>query len=371
MELENYLKLEFLNNTVDNILIFFGILILGFIFRRIISRILCAVIFRVFEKSKQIVSRAELYALLRKPLELVLFLGVLFMASSVLTIPKQFDLAPSNEFGIQMIVSRLFLTIFIYSIFWILLKLVDFFGIILKHKASLTETKMDDQLIPFAMDLIKIFLAIILILTVLSSVFNIDVTAMAAGLGIGGIAIAMASKESIENLLGSFTIFFDKPFTVGDAINVGGVVGVVEKVGFRSTRVRTYDKSIVTVPNKNMVNAELDNLGVRPVRRVNFVIGLSYSTTVEQLKSITREIQVMLDEHVSTNQDGRVRFQEFGSSSLDIMVVYFVNSPSWDDLIDVRQDVNFRIIEIVNKHGAEFAFPSTSVYFESGLKVSN
>jgi len=211
-------------------------------------------------------------------------------------------------------------------------------------------------------------LAIILILTVLSSVFNVNVTAMAAGLGIGGLAIAMASKESIENLLGSFTIFFDKPFTVGDAINVGGVIGVVEKVGFRSTRVRTYDKSIVTVPNKNMVNAELDNLGVRPVRRVNFVIGLSYRTTIEQLKNITREIQAMLDEHASTNQDGRVRFQEFGSSSLDIMIVYFVNSPSWDDLIDVREDVNYRIIEIVNKYKAEFAFPSTSIYFENGLK---
>ena len=95
----------------------------------------------------------------------------------------------------------------------------------------------------------------------MSKIFNIDVTALAAGVGIGGIAIAMASKESLENLLGSFTIFFDKPFLVGDLVTTGNITGTVEKVGFRSTRIRTFDKSIVTVPNKNMISAELDNLG--------------------------------------------------------------------------------------------------------------
>ena len=175
---------------------------------------------------------------------------------------------------------------------------------------------------------------------------------------------SMASKESLENLLGSFTIFFDRPFTVGDTVTVGSVTGKVEKVGFRSTRIRTYDKSIVTVPNKKMIDAELDNLGMRPVRRVKFNLGLTYDTSVEQIKAIVNDIQEMIINHTKTDQEGKVRFQEFGSSSLDILVLYYVNSPKWDDLIDVREDINYKIMEIVKKHNSDFAFPSTTVYLD-------
>ena len=187
---------------------------------------------------------------------------------------------------------------------------------------------------------------------------------MVTGLGIGGVAFALASKESLENLLGSFTIFFDKPFTVGDIVTLGGVTGIVEKVGFRSTRIRTFDKSIVTVPNKNIISSELDNLGARPVRRVKFNIGLTYDTSVENIKNIVNDIQVLIDEHPMTNEDGRVRFLNFGASSLDIMVLYYVNSPDWEVLIDAQQKINFDIINIVNNYKCEFAFPSTSVYIE-------
>ena len=155
-----------------------------------------------------------------------------------------------------------------------------------------------------------------------------------------------------------------RPFTVGDIVKVGAVTGVVEKVGFRSTRIRTFDKSIVTVPNKNIISTELDNLGARPVRRVKFNIGLTYDTSVENIKNIVNDIQKLIDDHPLTNQDGRVRFLNFGASSLDIMVLYYVNSPDWEDLIDAQQKINYDIIDIVNKYNCEFAFPSTSVYIE-------
>ena len=138
----------------------------------------------------------------------------------------------------------------------------------------------------------------------------------------------------------------------------------MEKVGFRSTRIRTFDKSLVTLPNKKMIDAELDNLGMRPVRRVKFNIGLTYDTSIEQIKAIVTDIQNMINEHEKTDQEGKVRFQEFGSSSLDILVIYYVNSPKWDDLIDVREDINYKIMEIVKKHNSDFAFPSTTVYLQ-------
>ena len=122
------------------------------------------------------------------------------------------------------------------------------------------------------------------VLIILGNIFGIEITALAAGLGIGGVAVALASKESLENLLGSFTIFFDQPFTVGDIVTVGNITGLVEKVGFRSTRIRTFDKSLVSVPNKKMVDADLDNLGKRDVRRVKFYLGLTYDTKIDQIK---------------------------------------------------------------------------------------
>jgi MscS family membrane protein len=241
---------------------------------------------------------------------------------------------------------------------------VDYIGLILLKRAEETENKMDDQLIPFAMEIIKFIVYIFAIFIILGNVLGVNVIALTTGLGIGGLALAMASKESLENLLGSFTIFLDQPFVVGDTVTVGSVTGTVEKVGFRSTRIRTFDKSIVTLPNKLMIDAELDNLGMRPVRRVKFDVGLTYETSIVQIKNIVDDIQKMVDTHPKTNQEGKVRFQEFGSSSLDIMIMYFVDSPSWDDLIDAKEDINYKIMEIVKKHNSDFAFPSTTVYLQ-------
>ena len=370
MNLQAFLDGIYFENTAKSYLLFLGTLLLGFLFKRIISKYLSHLLYRLFGKKEQAVGVEKFDSLMMKPLGFFIMLGILYLATTYLQIPSAWNLAPADEFGILMVVSRVFSVCWIFSIFWIVLRFIDYVGLILKHRALQTDNKMDDQLIPFAIDLLKVILIVLIVLTVLSSVFEVNVTAMAAGLGIGGIAIAMASKESLENLLGSFTIFFDRPFTVGDAITAGSVTGVVEKVGFRSTRVRTFDKSIVTVPNKNMVNAELDNLGARPVRRVRFFIGLTYDSSIDQIKNIVSDIQKMIDEHPDTDQDGRVRFQEFASSSLDILVMYFVASPSWDDLINVRQDVNYKIMEIVSKHKASFAFPSTSIYVEKDASKS-
>ena len=269
-----------------------------------------------------------------------------------------------GSLGIIDIISKTFNLLLLIIIFWIINRAIDFIGFKLKNRASETESKVDDQLIPFAVDMAKVITVILGVVMILGNVFNVNITALVTGLGIGGVAFALASKESLENLLGSFTIFFDKPFTVGDIVTLGGVTGVVEKVGFRSTRIRTFDKSIVTVPNKNIISSELDNLGARPVRRVKFNIGLTYNASVNNIKAIVNDIQELIDKHPETNNEGKVRFLNFGASSLDIMVLYYVNSPDWEVLIDTQEKINYSIIDIVAKHKCDFAFPSTSVYIE-------
>lgn len=368
MDLNETLTTVFFGNTVKAYALCTITLLLGLIFKRFAQNYLSTLLYTLVGKRTEGIAKSTFDDLLRKPLHNIIFLGLFYLAFSNLSFPESWGWAPANEFGIRQILQRGFSLFFALTFFWILLRLVEYFGLILKARASKTENKMDDQLIPFGIEIAKVLLIILGGITILGSVFNVNITALATGLGIGGIAIAMASKESLENLLGSFTIFFDKPFTFGDIITVGGITGVVEKVGFRSTRIRTFDKSIVTVPNKNLVNTELDNLGLRPVRRVKFHIGLTYSTSVEQIKAIVNEIQELIDKHPKTNQDGRVRFQEFGESSLNVLIMFYVDSPSWEDLIDVKQEINFSIIEIVKKHKSDFAFPSTSLYVEKNEK---
>ena len=359
-----FLMTEILGNTIQDYTWFIGAVLLGFIFKKLISKYLSHLLFKIVGKKGAEVGIDKFDALLTKPIGFFIMLSIIYLGSSHINYPEVWGLVSEKEFGLKMLINRGFSLIYVYSIFWIILKVIDFVGLILNKKAEATDNKMDDQLIPFIVEIAKIITYIFALVIVMGNVFKVDITALAAGLGIGGIALAMASKESLENLLGSFTIFFDQPFTVGDTVTVGTVTGTVEKVGFRSTRIRTFDKSLVTVPNKKMIDAELDNLGMRPVRRVKFHIGLTYETKPEQIKAIVTEIQEMINQHPKTNQEGKVRFQEFGSSSLDILVMYFVDSPKWNDLIDVKEDVNYKIMEIVKKHKSDFAFPSTTVYLQ-------
>ncbi len=363
METE-FLLTEILGNTIQDYAWFFGAILVGFIFKKLISKYLSHLLFKVVGKKGTEVGIDKFDALLTKPIGFCIMLSIIYLGSSHIEYPTVWNIAPESEVGLKMLINKGFSLMYVYSIFWIILKVIDFIGLILNKRAEATENKMDDQLIPFIIEIAKIITYVFALVIVMGNIFEVNITALATGLGIGGLALAMASKESLENLLGSFTIFFDQPFTVGDIVTVGSVTGVVEKVGFRSTRIRTFDKSLVTVPNKKMIDAELDNLGLRPIRRVKFNIGLTYETAPEQIKAIVTDIQEMINLHEKTNQDGRVRFQEFGSSSLDIMVMYFVDSPKWEDLINVKEDVNYKIMEIVKKHNSDFAFPSTTVYLQ-------
>ena len=362
------LELVFLENLVSAWFMFFLIILLSFIVRKFISNRFISVIINTLNKGN---TDAGIKQQLNRPINNIIFIVFLYIACNQLNYPDSWKLNSEDSFGLKMILSKGYSLLLYICIIQLFLKIEDVFGQILTRKAEKTKSKLDDQLIPFAIDSIKIITIILGFFIIIGNVFNVNVTALAAGLGVGGIAIAMASKESLENLFGSFTIFLDRPFTVGDIVNIGNITGVVEKVGFRSTRLRTFDKSLVTVPNKKMVDAELDNLGLRPVRRAKFNIGLTYDTSAQQIQDIVNDIQKMIDDHPMTNQDGRVRFMEFGASSLDIMVVFYVNSSDWDDFINTKENINYEIMSIVQKHDSSFAFPSSSVYIEKNNSTNN
>ncbi|MCY1539431.1 Low conductance mechanosensitive channel YnaI [compost metagenome] len=177
------------------------------------------------------------------------------------------------------------------------------------------------------------------------------------GLGIGGIAIALAAKESLENLIGSFTIFIDKPFTVGDLVKVDGVEGTIEKVGFRSTVLRSTDKTTLIIPNRSMIDGVLENLTRRNFRRVKFDIGITYETDSETMHKIIKDISDFLTENPHTT-DSTVTFDSFGASALNIQVLYLVENVAYNNFLQVKEDVNFKIRAIIYQYGSDFAYPT-------------
>lgn len=370
----NFFDEIFWGNTIKQYLIFGGILLLGLIFKRVISRLLSGLTFRLFQKFADQVNSETFIALLLKPIEFFLSLVTIYIAINQLKHPlnvaffhykKTIDKVKVNEaFTIGEFIDKVFLFLILLSVFWIALRIVDFITHVLLVRAAKTKNKADDQLVPFIKELMKFLISFIGFFVLLGYVFEVNAVSLITGLGIGGIAIAMAAKDSLENLLGSFLIFMDKPFTVGDVVKVDGVEGTIERVGFRSTVLRSADKTTYVIPNRSMIDGVLENLTMRNARRVKFDIGLTYETSNEVIKKIIDEIHTFLKENAATT-DPIVALDSFGDSSLNIQIVYLVPMNKEFDLPKVKEAVNFKVIEIVQANGSDFAYPTQRSIGES------
>jgi MscS family membrane protein len=362
--LNETLDLIFLGNSLWHFCLTFGIILFGIIFKRLISRLLNRILFRLFKKYSSDISIEKFLEYLHKPMGFFFVLIIFYLGFSQLQYPVEWHLVPDSEFGLKLLIEKLYMVFFIWSIIWICVRIVDVFGFIMMRRAEKTATKSDNQIIPFMIEILKIVVISIGVFLVLGTVFNMNVGSLIAGLGIGGLAVALAAKETLENLMGSFTIFLDKPFVLGDLVSVGEVTGVIEKIGFRSTRIRTLEQSLVTVPNKKMVDAELDNLTQRTLHRVKFNLSLRYDTSSEQIKSVMSDISKLLKSHTLCNQNSVVRLSEFGTNAIEILVLYLVNTPDWEKYLEVREEINFKILDIVRMNKTSFAYSTATVHIE-------
>ncbi len=365
-----FFRQEVLGNTLENYVWFTCILLTGFIFKRFISKLLSRQLYRICKKYSTGVGPEKFLDLLVAPFNLLVMLLIAYLAFDRLIIPPFWNLAPSSEFGIRMILTKLYLVLLVASVTWILLRLTDYFGLVLFQRASLTESKSDDQLVPFIKEAIKIIIVLFGFLFMLGSVFQVNVASLVAGLGIGGLAVALAAKESLENLLGSFTIFLDKPFTIGDLVKIDSVQGHVEKIGFRSTRIRTQEKTFVTVPNKKMVEGALENLTLRASFRAHFSLGLAHENHPDHIRQLTHDILSHLQKDHLVLENIVVRLKEINSSSLDLFIQYFVNTSEWEEYVLVRERINYRILELVKKNNCSLACPVNRIWLENQSKTN-
>lgn len=260
------------------------------------------------------------------------------------------------------VIQKVFLFLLTVNVLWLLTRSIDAVAEQMVSVADGTESRMDDQLIPILRKLAKFILVAIGIIFYMQS-NGYPVSGILAGMGIGGLAMALAAQDSISGIFASVVIFLDKPFMVGDFVEVNGVSGTVEEIGIRSTRIRTVEKTLVTLPNKEIMDSNINNYSKRPMRRTATTIGVTYDTTPEKMKELLLQLRLMLKNYKDVDNDNvYVNFTGFGDSSLDVDMKYFIMTMDYKKWLDTKEDINLKIMHIVYDLGLDFAFPSTTVY---------
>jgi MscS family membrane protein len=248
---------------------------------------------------------------------------------------------------------------------WGIYRLVDLLSAHFAALAARTESRIDDILIPLIRRAVKIVVLAFVILFIAQNL-DIDITSLLAGLGIGGIAFALAAKDTVENLFGSITVLIDRPFQIGDWVVIGEDEGTVEEIGFRSTRLRTFYNSRITIPNSRLVNNCVDNLGARRYRRVKCMIGIQYDTPPEKIEAFCEGIRELIRRHPYTRKDYyMVYFNAFAESSFEILLYVFHEAPDWATELRERHRLFLDIVRLAHRLGVEFAFPTRTLHVSS------
>lgn len=295
----------------------------------------------------------------------IMLLGLgygLQIASVSLSFPPTDD---GDGDGIRLLYDRVARTIVVIAVVWFFSRAVQVVEHLLCGMASKTETTMDDQLIPLVRKSLKIVILIMGVLYLASAVYGKNIGVIIGSLGIGGFAVALASKDMIANLFGSVSIFTDKPFAIGERIKIQGYDGVVEEVGFRSTRLRTLDGHYVTIPNSVVTNEATENISRRPNIKRNVSVTVEYSTPIDKIQKGVDIIRKMLDDRKDSfpaNLPGRVHFKEMNSDNLEILATYWLDTNDWAKYLDFTQDFNFELMRKFEAEGIEFAFPTQTLY---------
>lgn len=352
--LPDALRVEVLGVEVWQLLALFTWILLGLVLMKVFDHALNQYVEPVLRRTS---SRWDdkVFTEIEKPLDFIFLFGFYRLTYSNLMLPVQANNVLANGFEIAVSV----------SVVWLLYKLANVASLFLEAITSQTESKLDDQLVPLLRKSLKVFVVAVGVLFILQN-NGINVTSLLAGLGIGGLAVALAARDTLANFFGSVTIFVDKPFQIGDWVKVGSLEGTVEEVGFRSTRIRTFYNSVITVPNSKLADSEIDNLGLREYRRFKTSINLTYDTTPEQMEAFVEGVKAIVRSTPSIRQDYyEIHFESLGAHSLDVLVYIFFKVPSWSDELQSRHNFLLDVMRLAREIGVEFAFPTQTLHISS------
>ncbi len=273
---------------------------------------------------------------------------------------------------------RCYYAIIAVIVFWGVLRVIGVLDSYFKDIAAKTANSLDDLLIDLVRRVVKAAVWIIAIIFIAQNIFNLNVSALLAGAGVAGLAIAFAAQNTLANIFGAVTLILDKPFKVGDRVEMGTTSGTVEAVGLRSTRLRSLDGTVWYVPNRQMADSTLLNYAQRPNLKYAFDIGLIYGTTPEQMRRAMAILHEILDDHPMFDMETlppRIYFTELRDWSLNISVIVWFQTLDWFAMQEARQEINLQILERFNAEGLSFAFPSTTNYLTADsagpVKIKN
>lgn len=354
--INNYLA--YINNIlpfpIEEIGIALAIFILFMLFRKFFTGYIFNLIYKISSKRGTELDKNILMAF-ENPLRL--FFVALGIYAAIIYLPLNAEH--------QLWFGKIFRSIIIVLAATGFYNLFDAKSVILNRIQKLLDIELDRTLIPFLSKFARL-LVVIFTFTIVAQEWNYDINGLIAGLGLGGLAIALAAKDALANIFGGIVIIIDKPFKLGDWISTASLEGTVEDISFRSTKIRTFAHSVVTVPNSTLANEAITNWSRMEKRRITFNLGVTYSTPKHKLENCISRITDMLHNHPDIHKETIfVNFDKFNESSLDIFLYFFTITTNWGEYLKVREDIHLKIMDILDDEGVSIAFPSRSIYIEN------
>jgi MscS family membrane protein len=343
--------------TLGDIVLAALVLVFAFLFRKLFARLVLNRLKKIATKNEATLDN-KILAALEPPLKFIFIVVAFYLAMLMLKLPAEiFDkLTP------------LIRSLVAFTLFWALYRSVEPLSFLIDRLAVTFGAELAQALKNLFIKGLKILIILIGFTAILNE-WGVNVMSLLAGFGIAGVAVAFAAKESLANIFASLTIIFDKMFKPGDWIMTPDVEGTVEEIGSRSTKIRTFAKALVTVPNAKLANSAVTNWSEMTNRRIKMRLALEYRTSSEQITRIMQRIKDYLQTHQEIETDSPkvatlVNLVEFNDSSIDILLYYFTKTTRWQEWLRIREENMLEFIKIVEEEGAAFAFPSQQIYME-------
>lgn len=365
----DFLDEIYFDNNIRSYLVVAGTILLAFILKRFLSKYIASFLYLPVKRISASVDKRSFVNLVVQPLEMFVVILVSIIAVDRLNFPQELNVKVYHVTS-QQIIESIFIGILIIAFIWLILRIIDFIAMILEAKANVTVTQSHSQLIFFFKDFFKVIVVIMGIVLILKFCFNAHIGQLVTGLSIVGAALALAAKESLENLIASFIIFFDKPFTAGDLVRINNFTGFVERIGLRSTRLRTTDKTLVTVPNKQMVDSILDNWSMRSQVRNEIRIEIAPQTSSEKIRTAIEEIKRIFQSRTEA-ENTSVFLVEITKNAAVIIAEYFTNyALPIQQVNKLREDVNLEIKKMQERNEIRSSVANSFTFINEEKKQS-
>ena len=350
--MNDFLTKTFYGNTIDQWLISFGIIIAALLVGKILYWFFSNILRRLTDKTATTFDDIVL-DMIEEPIVLAATIFGVWVGLERLTFPEQVD--TWLGYGMKGVI--------ILSATWLVARLIDsLIRAYLVPLAEKSENDLDDQLLPIFQRSAKVAIWAVGIIVALNNA-GYDVGALIAGLGIGGLALAMAARDTVSNVFGGFTIFTDRPFTINDRIRVSGFDGNIREIGLRSTRLQTLSGTVVTIPNSKFADSPVENVSAEPSRKVVLELGLTYDTSPEKMEEAMATLRAIAEANEGLEEKVVIGFTAFGDFAMTLLFIYYITKDA--DIVGTQTEINLEILRQFNEKALEFAFPTQTILHQS------